>query len=412
LVFEAVFAAVAVWAVTWGKVTTRLAYAVSGEVAVVVDAFEDGTQDIFKYFERSLSVVVSFEAGQGLPLKGEMHGEIWESVVAETLRRELAGQIVQTFVLDFDFGNKVVTIFVAVDGGVLTIVLPQRRLFSSSGYVFLLWVAGASVVLLMLSIVFMRNQVRPIRRLAVAADRFGRGQDVPRFKPEGANEVRQAAQAFIDMRRRIQRQVSQRTDMLAGVSHDLRTPLTRLNLELEMLSGSADVEGMKQDVHEMERMVAGYIDFVRGDGEEQFAFVELDALFAKMAAALGRQDVDVSVDVAAELKLRVRPLAFERALNNLMVNASKYGEHVWVKAYLDERKVQIQIEDDGPGVPDAMMQEVFKPFKRVDDSRNAETGGVGLGLSIAMDIIQAHGGNIELKRSDYGGLCAVVRVPI
>jgi two-component system osmolarity sensor histidine kinase EnvZ len=248
--------------------------------------------------------------------------------------------------------------------------------------------------------------------LAVAADRFGRGQDVPKFKPEGANEVRQAARAFIDMRRRIQRQVSQRTDMLAGVSHDLRTPLTRLNLELEMLSETVNVEGMKQDVHEMERMVAGYIDFVRGDGEEQFEFIELKTLFDKMIAALNRQRVAVAQDVEEGLRVRVRPLAFERALNNLMVNASKYGEHVWVSAFLDDGKVHIQIEDDGPGIAEEMLSEVFKPFKRVDDSRNAETGGVGLGLSIAMDIVQSHGGNIELSTSTYGGLCAVVRLPV
>jgi two-component system osmolarity sensor histidine kinase EnvZ len=402
----------------WGKVTARLAYAVAGEVAIIVDAYaeeEAGGIDIeglAQDFKQYLSLSVSLLDGALPEARYNPATQMWENIVADRLRHEMTLQVDRPFTLDFNFEDKVVTVYVAMDDGVLKIMLPQRRLFSSSGYVFLLWVAGASIVLLVLSILFMRNQVRPIRRLAVAADRFGRGQDVPKFKPEGANEVRQAARAFIDMRRRIQRQVSQRTDMLAGVSHDLRTPLTRLNLELEMLSETVNVEGMKQDVHEMERMVAGYIDFVRGDGEEQFEFIELKTLFDKMIAALNRQRVAVAQDVEEGLRVRVRPLAFERALNNLMVNASKYGEHVWVSAFLDDGKVHIQIEDDGPGIAEEMLSEVFKPFKRVDDSRNAETGGVGLGLSIAMDIVQSHGGNIELSTSTYGGLCAVVRLPV
>ena len=300
-----------------------------------------------------------------------------------------------------------------MDNGVLVVEIPERRVFSSSGYIFLLWVLGASILLLSVSVLFMRNQIRPIRKLAVAAERFGKGQEVPKFKPEGAREVRQAATAFMDMRRRIKRQISQRTDMLAGISHDLRTPLTRLKLELEMLGNRLpQVTDMKQDVDDMERMISSYLDFVRGDGDEGYSYIDLGDLCERLLDQLVRQDHIGYLELKERIKLRVRPLLFERALNNIIQNAVKYGEHVWISAFIDDKKLQIQIEDDGPGVEEDFYNEIFKPFKRVDSSRNVDSGGVGLGLSISMDIIQGHGGNITLSKSQHGGLCVVVRLPL
>jgi two-component system osmolarity sensor histidine kinase EnvZ len=401
----------------WNKMATRLAFALSGEVSMLVAAAreDDPTELVTKigrYSDRYLDVSVEYKPHGMLPDTRNLKGPIWETTMAKKLRSELAAQIPEAFVIHTKDESDNVIVYVQVGEGLLKISFPPRRLFSSTGYVFLLWVLGSSLILLLVAILFMRNQIRPIRKLAVAAERFGKGRDTPSFKPEGAAEVRQAANAFLDMRRRIQRQITQRTDMLAGVSHDLRTPLTRMKLQLELLPDSKDVRDLKADVQDMQKMVQGYLDFVRGDGEEQFSQVDLDALFEKLTAGLKRDNVDVTMALEKGLRLTVRPLAFERALGNLLSNAGKYAQHIWVRVFVDDKKIQIQIEDNGPGIPEAMYEEVFKPFMRVDSSRNADTGGVGLGLPIAMDIVHAHGGKISLSKSGYGGLCVTVRMPV
>lgn len=404
----------------WNRMTTRLAYAVSGEIALVTavtrDAVSAANFDLSPYTfyaQRYLNLGVEFRPGAALPERQEKPGiKLWEEAMAARLKEEIAAQIDEPFIVHTLFGQKNVAVYIRLPEGVLTVTFPQRRLFSSSGYIFLLWMIGSSLLLLLIAIIFMRNQIRPIRKLAVAAERFGKGRDTPSFKPEGALEVRQAANAFLDMRRRIQRQITQRTDMLAGVSHDLRTPLTRMKLQLEMLPDGPDVRDLKHDVQEMEKMIQGYLDFVRGNGDEQFSLVNLETLFEKLAAGLRRQNTEISLDIEKGLRLTVRPLAFERAMANLLDNAGKYGRHVWVNAVSDDKKIQIQIDDDGPGIPPEYYEDVFKPFMRVDSSRNADTGGVGLGLPIVADIVHAHGGKIELSQSEHGGLCVTVRMPV
>lgn len=404
----------------WNRMTTRLAYAVSGEIALVTALTRDSVSaanfdlSSFTFYARkNLDLGVEFKPGAALPDRQEKWPpRLWEGAMAEQLQHELSVRIGLPFVVEPLFERKSVAVHVLLPEGVLTVIFPQRRLFSSSGYVFLLWMIGSSLLLLLIAIVFMRNQIRPIRKLAVAAERFGKGRDTPFFKPEGALEVRQAANAFLEMRQRIQRQITQRTDMLAGVSHDLRTPLTRMKLQLEMLPEGPDVIDLKHDVQEMEKMIHGYLDFVRGNGDEQFSSVDLDVLFTRMIAGLRRQNIEVTLEAEAGLRLTVRPLAFERALSNLLDNAGKYGRHVWIAAAASDKKIVIQVEDDGPGILPEHYEDVFKPFMRVDSSRNADTGGVGLGLPIAADIIHAHGGKIELGRSVHGGLRVTVRVPV
>ena len=402
----------------WSKVTTRLAYAVSGEIAVITSSLKDGAdsqkvQRIIDYTGRYLSLEVMYQDGEELPHEREPSiVQVWEGIVAQRLEDELAAQIREPFVIHTDFTEKMIEVFVQLDHGVVLVSFPQRRLFSSSGYVFVLWMIGTSLLLLVVAIMFMRNQIRPIRKLAAAAERFGKGRDTPFFKPEGAREVRQAGHAFLDMRRRIERSISQRTDMLAGVSHDLRTPLTRMKLQTEMMPEGADRDEMRQDIQDMQRMIEGYLDFVRGDGDEDFEEVIVRDIFAKLSATMKRQNVELKTDIDEKLKLSVRPLAFERAMNNLVTNAAKYADCIWVKVREDGKKIHFQIEDNGPGVPEDQYEEVFKPFTRVDTSRNAETGGVGLGLPIAMDIVHSHGGKIWLEKSVHGGLCVIVRVPV
>lgn len=404
----------------WSKVTSRLAYAVAGEISVVVHIIEeDGNinprifEDIVLDMRRHLDLDVSLQSGEAFLSSNNtatLNG--WESMVVEKLSFELKGQLSKPFSIGFDSNAKRIDVSVQLNQGLLRVSFPQRRLFSSSGYIFLLWVICTSLVLLLIAIVFMRNQIRPIRKLAAAAERFGKGRDAPFFKPEGAFEVRQAANAFLDMRRRIQRQVSQRTQMLAGVSHDLRTPLTRLKLQLALLEGGADVEAMKSDIQEMEKMIEGYLDFLRGQEDEQATLTDIGALFEKTLEQMKGDTLRISSHIEPEIKAVIRPMAFERAIVNLLSNARKYADHVWVAASKTEEMLKIDIEDNGPGLSEELYEDVFRPFYRVDSSRNAETGGTGLGLAIVKDIVHSHGGKIWLEKSVHGGLKVLVRVPV
>ncbi len=402
----------------WSRVTTHLAFAVAGEISVLTRSLEDGAdvgkvQRVIGYAGEYLDLDVRFDRGADLPERSSQSSmQVWESIVAAKLRAELRAMIPNEFVIHTDFSEKQVDVFVQIPQGVVRVNFPQRRLFSSTAYIFLFWMVGTSVLLLLVAVLFMRNQIRPIRKLAVATDRFGKGRDTPFFKPEGAAEVRQAGSAFLDMRRRIERQITQRTDMLAGVSHDLRTPLTRMKLQIEMLPEGVDKEGMRQDVVDMEQMIHGYLDFVRGDGDEEFESVDVVAVFSKLAASLqGHKEVKVHLNVDS-VNLPARPMALQRALANVMNNAARFAEEIWVSGYVDGEKFHIQVEDNGPGIPAELYEEVFKPFTRVEGSRNQNTGGIGLGLAITMDIVHAHGGKIFLSESAHGGLSVTLRLPL
>ena len=404
----------------WNKVTMRLAFAVAGEVAMITRLIEKEpdpahVRRLATNVAETLALRVEYKKGEKLTASDQKKNALsWETMITKTLSNELSATLGQRpFTLDVDFHEKWIWVGVQVKSGVVHITLPQRRLFSSSGYIVLLWMIGTSIIMLSIAILFMRNQIRPIRRLAVAAERFGKGRDVPAFRPQGASEVRQAAQAFIDMRNRISRQIEQRTAMLAGVSHDLRTPLTRLNLQMAMLGDSPDVEAMKGDIQDMERMIGGYLDFVRGEGDEAVSFTNLNQLIEKVVTAGRRQGVEVQGNTPGEVNMMLRPMAFERCLLNLVNNAGKYADNVWVTmGVTDDKHIVISVEDDGPGIAEDQYEEVFRPFYRVDTSRNVETGGVGLGLPIAMDIVHAHGGEIWLEKSAHGGLRVVIRVPL
>lgn len=404
----------------WTRITSRLAFGVSGEIAMIAAQIEadespENVKMISSQAATSLDMLISFSKDAKLEETGDdKSNTVWRSMMAETLNRELKQHLTQPFLLDTDNQEKWMEVTVQLEGGVLSVSLPQRRMFSSSSYIFLLWMIAASIVLLAIAILFMRNQIRPIRRLAVAADRFGKGREVHAYKLEGAIEVRQAGQAFLDMRKRIQRQISQRTEMLAGVSHDLRTPLTRMKLQLAMLGDGPDIEAMKGDVAEMEKMIGGYLEFVRGEGGEQVSMVSLDDLLQRVVVSAKRQGRDISLTEGTQINMMLRSMAFERCLTNLVNNACKYADHVWIAARRVEggEKIEITVDDNGPGIPEDKYEDVFKPFYRVDSSRNAATGGVGLGMPIAMDIVHSHGGKIWLEKSREGGLRVVILLPV
>jgi two-component system osmolarity sensor histidine kinase EnvZ len=305
---------------------------------------------------------------------------------------------------------------VQVKDGLLRMNIPRQRLVASNVDVFILWMVGSSLVLLGVAILFLRNQVRPIEQLAVAAEGFGKGHAVPDFKPYGAIEVRRAAQAFITMRERIERYVTQRTEMLAGVSHDLKTPLTRLKLELAMMGDSAEVQAIRQDIAEMEHMLNEYLDFARGEGGEEARETDLADLVrdAAAAAAKARRAGPERLKLATEsdIRLFVRCHALKRCATNVIDNALKYGKHVDVGLKRNGTHMEILVDDDGPGIPEERREEAFRPFHRLDQGRNLQTGGSGLGLAIARDIARAHGGDIVLRESAMGGLQAAIRLPV
>jgi two-component system, OmpR family, osmolarity sensor histidine kinase EnvZ len=274
------------------------------------------------------------------------------------------------------------------------------------------WMVATSLVVLTIAILFLRNQIRPIVRLADAAEAFGKGREVPNFRPRGAREVRRAAAAFLEMKIRIERAIEQRTTMLAGVSHDLRTILTRFKLELAFLGDSPETEAIKKDVDEMAAMLEAYLAFARGDLGEQPAPTDMAAMLSELEADSERHGHRATVAFHGQPTVTVRPAAFKRCLANLVSNAGRFASTVAITGHRDHRWLTVTIDDDGPGIPAAFREDVFKPFLRLDDARNQDEGGTGLGLAIARDIARSHGGDITLGDSPLGGLRATVRVPV
>jgi two-component system osmolarity sensor histidine kinase EnvZ len=317
------------------------------------------------------------------------------------------------FDTDWQTDPRSVIIRVQLPGGVLHVEAPRKRLFSGTLYLFLIWLVGSALLLFGVAAVFMKNQVRAIRRLAGAAEAFGMGRDLGPIKPEGATEVRQAAVAFNRMQERIRRFVAQRTDMLAGISHDLRTPLTRMRLALALLPAPAqeDAAALTQDVEEMERMVAAYLAFARGEGQEQPVPADLVALVEDVASRARRDGAKISVEAPDILMMPLRADSLRRCFGNLLDNARKHARRIAVVVEQAARPegggwATVVVDDDGPGISAEQREEAFRPFATLS------AGGTGLGLAIARDIARAHGGDILLEDSPLGGLRARVRLPV
>jgi two-component system osmolarity sensor histidine kinase EnvZ len=394
--------------------TRRLARDVSADMALLV-AMEDNNpsperERLRALSARQLNYRIQFLPGQNLP---RFHGPL-----TSTIDVALDDILEQRIGADRDFRTERIgddfEIRLDVHDGVLAVLVPRDRVTVSKPDLFILWMVGASTILIGIAILFLRNQVRPIERLAHAADSFGKGRAVPDFKPYGALEVRRAAQAFITMRERIERHVSQRTEMLAGVSHDLKTPLTRLKLALAMMEGDAEVNSMRADLAEMEHMLDEYLAFARGEGGEESVATDLGEMVRDAAAAAGkaRQRDTVTVQAPDHITVSVKRAGLRRVLTNLLDNALKHGSQVAISLVRDGRMVEIAVEDNGPGIPEARREEAFRPFHRLDEGRNLQSGGSGLGLAIARDITRAHGGDLVLGSSGLGGLKATVRLPV
>ncbi len=395
----------------WAAVSWRLSAAVAGDIGLLVDALKladlpAATARLLERAKAQTDLDVTIGRTRTLPPISPATGRL----VEDQLNQAIQGRLNYPFRLDLlDDGSAEIT--VQLSDGVLSVGVPRNRLYSSTTYIFVMWMLGSSLVLLAVATVFLRNQVKSLRRLAEAADSFGKGRPVPSFKVEGAVEIRRAAIAFMTMRDRLQRQVRQRTQMLAGVSHDLRTPLTRMKLALEILGNDPAVAELKSDVAEMEHMVHGYLDFVRGEGTEASVETDISLLIEDLAADLRREGTPLTVAPPPEFLMPVRPNALRRCLGNLIGNARRHASHVWLTGIVVADGIDILVDDDGPGIPPANRARVFRPFIRLDASRNPLTGGVGLGLTIARDVARSHGGDVRLETSPQGGLRARVHLP-
>ncbi|MDX3807881.1 MAG: ATP-binding protein [Bosea sp. (in: a-proteobacteria)] len=397
----------------WQLVTQRLSAAVSADIAMLIDVYESYPQDpdittLSRIAAERLGMDVDIIPDSDLPAPGPRP---FFSLLDNALSTELSQQVARPFWLDTVGRSSLIEIRIKLGKNVMRILTRRNSAYASNSHIFLLWMIGTSLILLTIAVLFLRNQIRPILKLADAAEAFGKGRDAE-FRPRGAREVRRAGNAFIEMKRRVERSIGERTTMLNGVSHDLRTILTRFRLSLALMERSAEIEALEKDIDEMGRMLEDYLAFARGDAGEAAVETDIRALLEDLKADAERQGHQTELEVVGDPEVVVRPDAFRRLLTNLVSNAARYGNRIAIRATHDARYLIVTIDDDGPGIPPDQREEVFRPFFRLDEARNVDGGGTGLGLAIARDIARAHGGDIMLGDSPLGGLRATVRLPV
>jgi two-component system osmolarity sensor histidine kinase EnvZ len=397
----------------WRTVTGQLSEALAGDIGWDVSAYEaDPTPrtvaELADRAEKNQSLSIVLLPGRSLPTTSRR--SLFPAFDA-ALRNAVDDHLAEPFFIDSTRYPAYIDIRVKVKGGVLRIIAPRDRAFAARGHIFILWLTVATLALTGVAILFIRNQVRAIERLAEAAEAFGKGDD-QRFKPHGAREVRQAGQAFLNMKSRIQRHIDQRTVLLASVSHDLRTPLTRLKLEAALAPPSPRIDSIKSDLAEMEHMIDEYLAFARGQGGEALETIAVRPLIEAVSQPAAAAGATVTITADPDLTANVRPNTLKRALSNLVMNAAAHGRRVSIEAdRTQDGELVIRVGDDGPGIPPERYEEAFKPFSRLDESRNQNVKGVGLGLAIARDVARGHGGDVTLDKSPLKGLQAIMRLP-
>lgn len=397
----------------WQLVTQRLSSAVSADIAMLIDVYENYPQGsdlstLSRIAGYRLGMDVDIIPDSDLPAPGP---KPFFSLLDSALTSELSQQVGRPFWLDTVGRSSLIEIRVKVGKDVMRILTRRNAAYASNSHIFLIWMIGTSLILLTIAVLFLRNQIRPILKLADAAEAFGKGRDAD-FRPRGAREVRRAGNAFIEMKRRVERAIGERTTMLNGVSHDLRTILTRFRLSLALMERTAEIEALEKDVDEMTRMLEDYLAFARGDAGEQPTESDIRTLLEDLKANVEREGHQTELTVAGDPIVVVRPDAFRRLLTNLVSNAARFGDRIAIHATHDARYLIVTVDDDGPGIAPEQREDVFRPFFRLDEARNVDSGGTGLGLAIARDIARAHGGDIMLGDSPLGGLRATVRLPV
>ncbi len=398
----------------WELVSENLSANVAGQIALVTRLYDvqrspEARRAVERYSLEDLDLNVRFEPGEKVPEKDKL--SILD-LYNKTLDKELDQRLEGDYWVNTVNWPAYVEVRVQLEDGYLVFFPLKDRVYATTGPIFVVWLVIATLLIGWIAIIFLRNQVRSILKLASAAEAFGRGRDAPDFRPTGATEVRRAGRAFIAMRERIKRHMKQRTAMLAGVSHDLKTPLTRMKLALAMQPETEDTKALKIDVDEMERMLEAYLDFARDlSTEEELKDIDLKNLVDEIAAGAARGGNTLAVSVEGDQPITARRNALKRAVTNLVSNGFKYGTNVWLTVRCDDDATEFIIDDDGPGVAPEDRDNVFKPFVRLDEARGQNVSGVGLGLSVVRDVARSHGGEVKLDTAPQGGLRAVLRLP-
>lgn len=398
----------------WQTVTQRLSQAVTRDIAAIIDLLETYPNEadyanVIRIAQDRMQLKVDLLPAEPLPPPGP---KPFFSILDQILSEEITRQINRPFWLDTVGNSNIIEVRIQLEGRVLRVFVRRSQAYASNTHIFLLWMVGTSLVLLMIAIPFLRNQIRPILALAEAAESFGKGRPMPRdFRPRGAEEVRRAGFAFMQMRERIERQIEQRTAMLTGVSHDLRTILTRFKLQLALTRSKADIEALGKDIDDMQSMLEGYLAFARGEAAEDTGPFDLATCFQRLEEEAKLRECRLKTSITGSPNIHVRPNAFSRLIANVVGNAFRYAQTVEINAIHGDGWLTLTIDDNGPGIPEEKREEVFKPFVRLDEARNLDASGTGLGLPIARDIARSHGGDLTFADSPFGGLRAMIRIP-
>ncbi len=401
----------------WEFVTRRLSNATVQNISMLISLYEtypfrDGYVQLTDMAREELGLVTQIIPGGALP---EPKERPFFGFLDRTLSKTIRSRISRPYWIDTVGASDYVDIRIQLDDAVMKVLARRSNTYASNTHIFLMWMVTTSLILLTVAILFLRNQIRPILALAQAAEAFGRGQPVPEeFRIRGAREVRQASAAFLEMRDRIERHVEQRTTMLAGVSHDLRTVLTRFKLQIAMLGDTPELKELASDVDEMQQMLEDYLAFSRGAGGEEATRTDIYGLLSEIQEAYSdnRNRVVMLNAPNHHFFAIVRRNAFKRAITNLVSNATRFGKRILITASASRRNLVVTVEDDGPGIPPELREQAFRPFYSLDKSRNQNVKSTGLGLAITRDIIRAHGGEIHLSESRMGGLKATIRMPL
>ena len=396
----------------WDTITRRLAGSIAGDISNVLLQMQrqpDLTETILLQAKATMDLDMTLLPDAILPnAEKPFIGRI-----DRPLSRALNYSVNLPHRINSQSFKERVVIDLQLANGVLNIIVPGKRIFSSTTYIFITWMMCTSLVLCVVASIFMRNQIRPILRLGAAASSFGKGREIDyTLKLEGAHEIRQATNSFNLMADRVRRQMRQRTDMLSGVSHDLRTPITRMKLQLALVDETPEIVDLKENLTTMEKMIEGYLTFARGEGGEATIQTDLGKIVTSEVSKFQRAGIDIKSQIQGEIPAWLKVDAIERSINNLISNAHHYAHNIWVTAQKSGNFIEVIVDDDGPGIPEKQRNEAFRPFVRLDQSRNAETGGTGLGLTIARDVARVHGGDLFLETSPHGGLRARIHLPL
>ncbi len=394
----------------WQLVTKKLSSSVVSEIGMIIKMQRETDQEtISSYAKEFYDISINYYSNQEIP----SDNNIPRTIVERTLVREIRDRLdTKTWVQDFPEEKKV-KVIIPVGSSIIEFLIPRRNVYATNSHIFLVWMVISSILILSIAILFLRQQIKPIEKLAKAAESFGMGKKIENFKPSGASEVRKAADAYIKMQERIEKFIEQRTLMLAGVSHDLRTPLTRIKLQLEMLSKNKENEELLKDVDEMQYMLETYLDFSQTVSSEESSLVNINKLIEEVIDTSRDENKSIIFKPIGknEINHKCKYIALKRCIINIINNAKAYGDKIIIKLSESDNKININIEDNGPGINKKDYQKALKPFQRLDSSRNQNIAGSGLGLSISQDIIKTLDGDLNLSKSEIGGLKVEINLP-